>query len=165
MRKFIVFSLCLLIGLLWSSGQSLSGETQKEICAPLKTMLLKPPPTVEARRPPVEFSHSKHLLLYSCKTCHHDWDGGEQISSCTASGCHGPTKPTKIGKRMGRASWLDFSVVEIKYFKNAFHRQCIVCHKQIKIRNMALMEKSKGGPKPELEPTGPNTCRKCHVKK
>ena len=165
MRKSSVFFLCLFIGLLCGSGQSISGETQKEICVPLKTMRLKAPKTVEATRPPVEFSHSKHLLLYSCKTCHHDWDGGEQVSSCTASGCHGPTKPPKVIKRTGRASWLDFSVEQIKYFKNAFHRQCIVCHKEIKLRNIALLEKSKGGPKPELEPTGPNTCRRCHIEK
>jgi len=165
MQKLPVFVLCLLIGLLVVSGESFSGEAQKVVCAPLKTMLLKPPPTVKAKRPPVEFSHSKHLLLYSCKTCHHDWDGGEQVSSCTASGCHGPTKPPKGVTKMGRASWLDFSVEQIKYFKNAYHKQCIVCHKQIKLRNKALLEKSKEGPKPELEPTGPNSCRRCHVKK
>ncbi len=163
MQKLPVFLLCLLIGLLCISGQSISGETQKVICVPLKTILLKPPETVEARRPLVEFPHSKHLLLYSCKTCHHKWDGGEQVSSCATSGCHGLTKFPKGAMRKGR-TWLDFSEEQVKYYRNAYHKQCIVCHKQIKLRNIALLEESKGKPKPELEPTGPTQCVKCHVK-
>jgi len=163
MQKLPVFLLCLLIGLLFVSGQSISGETQKEICVPLKMLLLKPPATVEARRPLVEFPHSKHLLLYSCKTCHHKWEGEEQISSCMASSCHNLTKSPEGARRKGR-TWLDFSEEQVKYYRNAYHKQCIVCHKQINLRNIAALEEAKGEQKPELEPTGPTKCVKCHVK-
>ena len=162
MQRLPVFLVCLLIGLLCVSGQSISGDTQNEICIPLQTLLLKPPVSVEAGRPLVEFPHSKHLVLYSCRTCHHKWEGEEQISSCMASGCHDLTKSPKGTRRMGK-TWLDFSAEQLKYYRNAYHKQCIVCHKQIKLQNLALLEGSKGESKPDLKPTGPTKCVKCHV--
>ena len=154
--------MCLLIGLLFVSGQSISGDTQKEICVPLQTLLLKPPATVEAGRPLVQFPHTKHLLLYSCKTCHHKWEGEEKISSCMASSCRDLAKSPKGTQRKGK-TWLDFSEEQLKYYRNAYHKKCIVCHKQINLRNLALTEESKGESKPNLEPTGPTKCAKCHV--
>jgi hypothetical protein len=162
MKRLYVFILGLVTMVLCVNGQSISGEKRKMICAPLGTMLLKPPPTVEAQRPPVKFSHTEHLLLYSCKSCHHTWEGEARISNCTASGCHGTKKPEKKERRMGR-TWLDFSPEEIKYYKNAYHRQCIVCHKEIKLRNIALMEQAQGEKKPELGQRGPTKCNQCHV--
>jgi hypothetical protein len=164
MQKVPIFFLCLFIGFLSISGQSISSETGKVICAPLKTMILKPPGTIDPKRPPVEFSHSDHLLQYSCKTCHHKWEGGEQISTCTGSGCLGPDKPPIGAKRKGR-TWLDFSEEQIKYFKNAYHKQCIGCHKHIKLKNLALLDRTAEGTEPELEPRGPTQCKKCHLEK
>ncbi|MFH0774920.1 MAG: cytochrome c3 family protein [bacterium] len=65
----------------------------------------------------VSFSHSKHTKLSNCQRCHHTGD----VTKCTE--CHQDSTLNKPGK------------------KGAFHRLCILCHKETK---------------------GPVSCKECH---
>src|SRR6056297_3158023 len=67
----------------------------------------------------VTFNHTQHLAAGDCASCHHTGD----YVSC--SSCHG-TQP------------------DIANVKDAFHANCIDCHKEAK--------------------QGPTGCRDCHVK-
>jgi hypothetical protein len=86
----------------------------------------------------VPFPHSKHAAV-ECKECHHtlEADGGA-VKLCTTAGCHDS---------------LEFrdkdNAKEVKLVENAFHTQCIDCHKALKKEN---------------KPTGPTACGKCHTK-
>ncbi|WP_456325731.1 cytochrome c3 family protein [Desulfonauticus submarinus] len=106
--------------------------------APTGDILLTPPAGVKkVRKGPVKFSHASHASV-DCKECHHTWDGKGKIKKCTDSGCHDIVNPKGKEKR------------SIKYYYQAFHKNCIGCHKAEK----------KAGKK-----TGPTACNKCHAKK
>lgn len=83
------------------------------------------------QRPLVEFNHKLHSSKLDCTRCHHDFDkfnnnrGGEG-QPCDS--CH------KAKGSRGMPS-----------LKDAFHRQCIGCHKAMK--------------------KGPVMCGECHVRK
>lgn len=86
----------------------------------------------------VPFPHSKHAAA-ECKTCHHTIKAaGDPIKLCTDSGCHDSLEAK--GKDNAK---------DIKLVENAFHGQCIECHKNLKKEN---------------KPTGPSACGKCHTK-
>jgi len=132
--------------------------TEKEedaMCVPMGTLSLSAPSSAKAERPPVDFPHAKHFG-YSCDKCHHGWSGPEAIGSCSASGCHdlaqAPEKPAsgKVDKAQS-----------IRHFKEAFHQNCIGCHKANKIKNRKL-ELSQQVLKENLQPTGPTGCIECH---
>ena len=86
----------------------------------------------------VPFPHTKHAAV-ECKECHHtmEADGGK-IKKCTDAGCHDSLEAR--GKENAK---------DIKLVENAFHTQCIECHKALK---------------KEQKPTGPTACGKCHTK-
>ena len=86
----------------------------------------------------VPFPHSKHATV-ECKDCHHtlEADGGV-VKKCTTSGCHDSLE------FRDKANAKDIKLVE-----NAYHAQCIDCHKALK---------------KEQKPTGPTACGKCHTK-
>jgi len=81
---------------------------------------------IQKMRGPVPFDHKKHVSLSKdCKSCHHsDQPGQEQ--KCSA--CH---KDKTEGKKLS--------------LKDAFHKQCMDCHKK--------------------EGKGPTKCNDCHSKK
>ena len=132
-------------------GQNEDGE----MCVPLGNITLRPLAGVESKRSPVEFPHALHFET-SCKTCHHTWQGTEKIKSCTTSGCHDQIKAPERS-----SSYLSYSDVSIKYYKYAFHKACIGCHREIKIKNRELAE-SYQVVREQLQSVGPSGCVECH---
>ena len=51
----------------------------------------------------------------------------------------------------------------INYFKTAYHKMCIGCHREMKAENQRL-EKSGRVLKSKLPNVGPTSCNGCHVK-
>ena len=88
----------------------------------------------EKQRPPVKFSHAKHIKIKAtgCADCHHTGEKkkgepgpkGETPSKCNV--CH--PRPDDL--------------------QRAFHRQCIDCHNKAK---------------QEGKVTGPRLCGECHT--
>jgi hypothetical protein len=100
-------------------------------------MKIGPPKSMKATKTLVDFSHDRHgTAKIECITCHHTWDGKNDIKSCSVSGCH--DQPGKKGNTA---------------FYRAFHSKksdssCLGCHKIVK----------KGG-----TPV-PVACKSCHPK-
>jgi hypothetical protein len=137
-----------------------AGETEvtmDAIFVPVGRLALAPPVGVTPKRSAVAFPHSQHFS-YTCMTCHHKWDGNSQVQSCTASKCHDqPSLPVKSKKtRSNRQE-------AIRYYKYAFHQQCIGCHREIKIQNEKL-ELSRKRLREPLQWPGPTSCVGCHPK-
>ena len=133
----------------------LAGQVQAQednMCIPMGEIVLEAPESVEAKRAPVAFPHAVHFD-YTCNTCHHKWSGQEEIMSCSTSGCHDLAVLPKKEERSEEDTIL-------RYYKTAFHKQCIGCHKKIKAENVK-MEMSLGEIA-ELADTGPTGCVKCH---
>jgi hypothetical protein len=130
-------------------------ETMDAIFVPVGRLALAPPVGVTPKRSAVAFPHSQHFD-YTCKTCHHKWDGSSQVRNCTASKCHDQLSlPTKSNEAV------DFKLEEIRYYKYAFHQQCIGCHREIKIQNDKL-ERSRKKISEPLQWPGPTSCVGCH---
>lgn len=137
----------LVFGLAWAD------ETQ--MCVPMGDIELKSI-SGEAERSAVTFPHAVHFS-YSCQQCHHKWDLQKPISGCSATGCHDLAKAPvdKDGKPSKD------TLLQARYFKNAYHAMCIGCHKEIKKQNKILeATQIQGGEK--LMPTGPTGCIQCH---
>jgi hypothetical protein len=140
-------------------GKDTDSEKQdlKQMCVPLGILVLEPDASVEQKKSAVEFDHSKHFV-YDCKACHHKWDIKKEITNCTTSECHdllkSPKKPTK---------YLSYTETGIKYYKYAFHRRCVGCHKEIRDKRKK-MEMSYQVLESKLPNTGPTGCIECHPK-
>ena len=119
------------------------------LCIPLGNIELSAPQDVQAKRSAVDFPHSAHFTI-NCIECHHTWEYGDDDMSCMTSGCHDQARAPKEGDK-------------IEYFKEAYHKACIGCHKTIKKKNKDL-EMSKRSVKGKLEKTGPTGCIECHPK-
>ncbi|MEJ2170939.1 MAG: cytochrome c3 family protein [Desulfobacterales bacterium] len=148
---------CLILAVIFGNALVVSGKSEAEkMCIPMDTFQLKPPESVEATRPLVDFNHPVHFA-YACQTCHHQWVYDEPIQSCQADGCHdGVVAPTKAEKGE------DPEELRITYYKNAYHKLCITCHKEIKQKNEKL-ERSGRVLKENLPNPGPTGCKECHV--
>ena len=105
----------------------------------------------KAKKTPVEFTHKKHSVDYkiSCGECHHDDSNeplnikmGDDVQKC--SECHNIFAKTKENKK------------DIMVLENAYHDNCIGCHKEVNIKA--------GDPKGRKGPA-PTSCTKCHPKK
>ena len=131
--------------------------TMDAIYVPVGRLALAPPVGFISKRSAVAFPHSRHFE-YTCRICHHNWDGQSGVQSCTASECHDQLSapPMKKGAR-----YLDYIDDSIGYFKFAFHRQCIGCHKEIKARN-AKLARSVFMLNTPPQKTGPTGCIDCH---
>ncbi len=92
-------------------------------------------------RSPVPFPHLRHIEAgFSCKDCHHVYENGKNVldeskleegnQGVRCSACH------SSGSRIG--------------LEQAFHNQCMGCHKQ------SAKEKKK---------TAPRLCGECHIRK
>ena len=158
MLKPIVTAVALLIFLI-TGGLSAVAEnaevTMDAIFVPVGRLALAPPVGVTPKRSAVAFPHSRHFG-YTCMTCHHKWDGNSQVKSCTASNCHDQLSlPLKSKKAM------DDPPESIRYYKYAFHQQCISCHREIKTHNEKF-ERSRRKLKEPLQWPGPTGCVDCH---
>ena len=159
MRKSRVAAYCLAVVLGYGSVVSVPGltgaETREPMCVPMGNILLEAPKSVEPKRPAVNFPHAAHFD-YACKKCHHTWSGAETIVGCQTSGCHDLESPPPPGKKAA-------SGVELKYYKSAYHSQCVGCHKSIKQKNKNI-ELSGTVLKAKIMKTGPTGCVECHSK-
>jgi hypothetical protein len=129
--------------------------TMDAIYVPLGRIVLAPPVGVAPKRSAVPFPHSRHFD-YTCKTCHHKWDGNSQVQSCTGSKCHDQLSATVKGPKTPNEG-----LQAIRYYKYAFHQQCIGCHREIKDHNEKL-ERSRKKIKEPLQWPGPTSCVGCH---
>jgi hypothetical protein len=138
--------------------QAFSGAAAPEdMCIPMGTIVLKAPEGVQAKRAAVEFPHARHFDI-ACSTCHHTWGRTEPIVGCMTSGCHDLAelpKPKPGEPRDDEAN--------ITYFKAAYHKLCINCHKENKAKNLEL-QKAVASLKKPLPKTGPTSCSECHPK-
>ena len=157
MKKLIIGGFCLILVLIFGNAMIVSGQNdEEEMSVPMGTIVLEAPESVEATRPAVSFPHPIHFS-FNCQTCHHQWELDEPIVSCTTSGCHdGTVAPTKSQK--GAVD----EETAIAYYKTAFHKMCIGCHKEMKIEKKKL-EMSGLTLKEKLPNSGPTLCRGCHV--
>ena len=157
MYKTSIGVFCLILALIFGNAMVVSGENDDEtISVPLGVISLGPPEDVEAKQPPVPFPHGTHFV-YTCNTCHHQWEADGPIDNCTTSGCHdGLESPIKAGG--GKVDEDEL----INYYKTAYHRMCIGCHREIRAENKQL-EKSRRVLKERLSAVGPSSCKGCHV--
>ena len=129
--------------------------TMDAIYVPVGRLALAPPVGVISKRSVVAFPHSQHFS-YTCRTCHHKWDGKTQVKSCTVSQCH-----DQLSSPLKMKTMSDYGSDSNRYYKYAFHEQCIGCHKGIKTHNVK-MERSRKRLKEPLQTTGPTGCVGCH---
>ena len=157
MHRSRLLTLGIVVILMMGSAALVLGQSEEEMIVPMGTIVIGPPESVEAKRSPVEFPHAVHFK-YECRTCHHKWEGPEQIQGCMTSGCHDvEVSPIKAGQRnVPREE-------AIAYYKKAYHEMCIGCHKEIKRTNKEL-EMSLKKLSSELPPSGPVSCVQCHPK-
>ncbi len=157
MRSLSFSGVVLLIGIITCATLGIAVAEEEQMCVPMGIILLQPPDAVEAKRATVEFDHSRHFVL-ACNECHHTWDGTEPITGCMTSGCHDlDTLPRKEESKT-----IDKNLA-FRYYKSAYHGQCIGCHKSMKV----AFEKSANmfaGMESAAPTTGPTGCIECHPK-
>lgn len=158
MQKVGILIVCFVIAIIFGSVLYVSGEEDvDDMCVPMGTIELGPPEEVEQIRASVEFPHSRHFG-FECQTCHHTWEGTAQIKGCMTSGCH-DVKVAATKSKQGAPRRTE----EIKYFKKAYHEQCIGCHKIMKLKNRKIEMSRKKLDEPLPSP-GPTSCIQCHPK-
>jgi hypothetical protein len=86
---------------------------------------------------------------YSCKTCHHMWEGEDDIVTCT--GCHDLEQFPKAEDE------------KIMYYKTAYHQLCIGCHKELNVKNEKMAQKTFTTAGQSVK-SGPTSCGGCHPK-
>ena len=158
MQKVGIFIMCIVMAIIFGSVLIVSGEEDAEdMCVPMGTIVLGAPDGVEQKRASVDFPHSRHFA-FECQTCHHKWEGTNEIKGCMTSGCHDVTEAA-TKSRQGTP----LRAEEIRYFKKAYHESCIGCHKVMKLKNrkIEMSGKKLDGPLPN---PGPSSCIGCHPK-
>lgn len=147
----------LFVGMVAVTSLGIAVAGNEEMCVPMGTITLEPPDSVEAKRSAVAFPHGKHFVL-ACNNCHHTWKGAEPITGCMTAGCHDldtlPKKEDPPGIDKANAH---------KYFKNAYHGQCIGCHKEMKAK-IEKMANTMAVADDNPTTTGPTGCVMCHPK-
>jgi hypothetical protein len=155
MRSLTFRGVVLLIGTIAYASSAIAASGILRMSVPLGTITLRPPKSVTAKRVPVKFPHGAHFSM-ACNVCHHTWKGTTPITGCRAAGCHDLNKMPRIAKtdRIDQAN-------AIRYYKEAYHINCIGCHKRMKqkIQMMAITHGSGDG---KLPTTGPTGCIGCH---
>jgi len=146
----------LVLAIILAAGSAVSGTPSgQKLCIPIGDLVLKAPAGVKAQRASVTFPHSRHFAA-TCQTCHHTWEGDAKLQNCTSAGCHDVTAPAKSAEGKPAPAGM-------AYYKNAFHGQCIGCHKAIVNRNAETI--ASGQPiKGQLPASGPTACIGCHAR-
>ncbi len=157
MKKPSLPVLMVMVTLFLVSPWAFAKDTMDAVYLPVGTLTLSTPRGMVPQRSPVAFPHSRHFD-YTCKSCHHTWDGLSQVSSCAASGCHDQVTANR-GKKVKRAP----DPANKPYFKAAYHQNCIACHKRLKLKRQKLEYSGTVLAKP-LPRTGPTGCIECHHK-
>ncbi|MBW2120448.1 MAG: cytochrome c3 family protein [Deltaproteobacteria bacterium] len=126
-RQFVWFLVGLFVVV---TGSILQGQPEKIVLDHDKAFKKR-------QRPPVVFPHEAHMADLSCTDCHHRYEKGRNVldeseleegnADILCSHCH--DRRASVGLR------------------EAFHRQCIGCHRQTH---------TEGGR------TGPRLCGECH---
>ncbi len=154
MKTTRVLIVAVLITLFVAGSIGPASAEGEEMVVPLGSFSINPPS--EGQRSAVQFPHSLHFD-YACKQCHHKWKGDEPIVGCMTQGCHDLAQlPKKEAAEKADPS------LKARYFKNAFHKQCIGCHRKIKLENKKL-EMTKAGLEGRLPAPGPTGCNGCHL--
>ncbi len=155
--RTLIYAIAGLI-LLSPCSMGAADETWNSISVPLRTIILEPPDNTTPKFTPVYFPHPLHFD-YSCRRCHHMWDGYTEIQNCASSQCHSRTTPPGsfgINEAQGEEY--------IRYYKNAYHDLCIECHKDLKTKQAPPPEDGKKEETAEKEKTAPTLCFECHPK-
>jgi glycyl-tRNA synthetase (class II) len=116
---FFVFSMSIFV---------LAQEDMKEIKSPAFKI---------HQRPPAIFQHDKHnekAELYDCSVCHHYYENGKLVEGAMSVG-----QPCSDCHKLKKSKDNKIPLME------AYHKQCIGCHKK--------------------RGKGPLACGECHVKK
>ena len=157
MAKISIGVFCLILALIFGNAMVVSGESDDEnMSVPMGYITLSPPDSVENQKPSVEFPHPVHFD-FKCQTCHHKWDKMTPIVGCATSGCHDITKAPTKSERLQ-----DDENLAARYYKSAYHKRCISCHKEMKEQNKKL-ELSGRVLVENLPNTGPTGCKECHL--
>lgn len=157
MFKISIGIFCLILALIFGNAMVVCGGTGEEnMSVPMGIIPLEPPDSVEDPRPSVAFPHPIHFE-FRCQTCHHKWDKETPILNCTTSDCHDVTEAPKRSERGQNNENLT-----ARYYKTAYHKLCIKCHKEMKAQNQKL-ELSGRVLVDSLPNTGPTGCKDCHV--
>ncbi len=90
----------------------------------------------EGERPAAFFPHDNHMEVLDCLACHHRYEDGKNVA----------TEDELDGSDEMRCRYCHHEDASVNA-REAFHRQCIRCHRQY----------DKAG-----ETTGPRTCGECH---
>ncbi|MEE8430564.1 MAG: cytochrome c3 family protein [Candidatus Desulfatibia sp.] len=142
-----------------AAGQDTDAGEQKleDMLIPMGVIVIKAHESIEPKRSSVEFDHALHFIN-DCRICHHKWEGKTQIPLCASAECHdllkSPKKPTR---------YLVYTATAILYYKYAYHKMCVGCHKTIKVKRTE-MEMSYQVLKEKLPRGGPTGCVECHPK-
>ncbi len=146
MKRTFIAASCLVVFLI--TTDTLAQDPPQPLELPTGTMTLMVPEGSQwqAKRSPVNFPHSLHFG-FSCKDCHHTWDGASPVKSCGTSGCHENFWAPLPGAASKTKS-------NIKSLTGAFHKACRDCH-----RNELNVQKAEGIK--EIV-TGPIDCDGCH---
>ena len=132
-----------------------AGDTVDAIILPVGTLTISAPRGIQPRRAPVPFPHSRHFD-FNCKTCHHKWDGFVPVRSCAATDCHDRTTSVmQDNPQVGPNS------IDVGYYKNAYHKRCIACHRRL-FEEREEQAKKVTVIRETLPRTGPTGCIGCH---
>jgi len=149
-RKGVLFCLLLMIPISFLATPLFGDDFEDgdALCIPMASFELEAPDGITAKRSTVNFPHALHFD-YSCKKCHHKWEARTEIDSCMTSGCHDALESGG-------------SKDNIAYYKNAYHGQCIGCHKELKAERAKLV--AAASVKEDTPRGGPTSCVACHPK-
>jgi hypothetical protein len=158
MQAKVMGLLCAVLVIMVGMTLNVYGQDDAEdMCVPMGVITLSPPEGVTPTKSAVEFPHARHFAS-DCRKCHHTWEGQENIQGCMTSGCHDQKSAPKTTE-----GYLSYSDVSIKYFKYAYHKSCIACHKEIRAKNLAMAKSYQVLNEP-LPSSGPSGCIECHPK-